>query len=213
MSRKRYYSKRYHSKRRSYSSSSDIDSSVKILLFIIFLPIVLICWLIKLIVKLHKKNDPASQETYCQNESPQISYYGEGDENESEQTTYQQKDSLITDYERYFYNILEGNFGDEYKIQTQVNLASIVKKVDNSKYQNELFRNIDFGIFEKSTLKPLLLIEINDSTHKKGNRYKRDLNVRKILEESGIKLITFYSSYSNKRFYVIDKITKELNNK
>ena len=189
-----------------------------ILVYIIILPILLIYWLIKLIVKLCKKNKAGEQKVYYKEETPTVSNNNDEadddiDENESERTTYQQKDSLITNYEKYFYNILEETLGNEYKIQTQVNLASIVKKVDNSKYQNELFRNIDFGIFEKSTLKPLLMIEINDSTHKNGNRYKRDLNIRKILEESDIKLITFYSSYSNRRDYVIDRITKELNDK
>lgn len=215
---RRYYSRRYYSRRRSYSTSN--GGLVTALIYILFLPFILIYLLIKLIIKLSKKNNSAPQEEFVseanpyQEEPPQVTYYDdEVDDNETEQTTYQQKDSLITDYEKYFYNILEETFGNEYKIQTQVNLASIVKKVDNSKYQNELFRNIDFGIFEKSTLKPLLMIEINDSTHKNSNRYQRDLNVRKILEESDIKLITFYSSYQNKRDYVIDRITKELNDK
>lgn len=219
--------RKYYSRRNMNINNGDIVFFVKLFFYIVFLPFVLIYYLIKLIVKLSKKKkltlqeDESLQEDDLQYKSAHISFYSEEDETSSEktnfqqrdQTTYQQKNSLITDYERYFYNILEETFGNEYKIQTQVNLASIVKKVDNSKYQNELFRNVDFGIFEKSTLKPLLMIEINDSTHKKGNRYKRDLNVRKILEESNIKLITFYSNYPNKRDYVVDRIVKELYDK
>ncbi|WP_289475094.1 DUF2726 domain-containing protein, partial [Klebsiella pneumoniae] len=72
-------------------------------------------------------------------------------------------------------DIFEKNFGDKFKIQSQVNLASVVNKIDMSKYRNELFRNVDFGFFDKETLKPLLLVEINDSTHKIKSRYQRDL--------------------------------------
>ena len=118
---------------------------------------------------------------------------------------------MISNYEKYFYDILEQNFGYEYKVQTQVNLASIITKIDNYKYQNELYRNIDFGIFDKNTLKPLLLIEINDSTHKNSKRYKRDMKVREIISEAKIKLITFYSSYKNETKYVVERIKKSLN--
>lgn len=127
-----------------------------------------------------------------------------------EEKKYEQKDSLLTHHEKYFYDILEENFGINYKVQCQVNLASIINKTEQSKYQNELFRNVDFGIFDKETLKPLLLIEINDSSHKNKNRYERDLKVREILKQSNLNLITFYTSYENKKDYVIQRVKENL---
>lgn len=38
---------------------------------------------------------------------------------------------------------------DKYIIMPQINLASFVQKTRNSKYNNELFKNIDFAIFSK----------------------------------------------------------------
>ena len=38
---------------------------------------------------------------------------------------YGQKESLITSYEAYFYDIFEKNFRVKYKIQTQINLTSV----------------------------------------------------------------------------------------
>ncbi len=218
---RRYYKRNYYRKR-SYSkkSSGNNGSDLKILLYVIFLPVILLFLLIKLIIILIKKinvnriNISSQNNIYLKTTNEIPSYRLDSCEikqDDVQQTTYQQKESLVTEYEKYFYTILEENFGDIYKIQTQVNLASIIKKVDNSKYQNELFRNLDFGIFEKFSLKPLLMIEINDSTHKNVNRYQRDLNVRKILEESNIKLITFYSGYENKKDYVVNRIKNELN--
>lgn len=127
--------------------------------------------------------------------------------------TYSSK-SLLTDYEKYFYNIFKNNFSDIYLIIPQTNLATfIIKQKDFSKqYQNELYRNIDFGFFDKETLTPLLLIEINDNTHSTKDRIYRDKRVKEICTEAEINLITFYSSYENKPGYVINRIINELKN-
>ena len=123
---------------------------------------------------------------------------------------YQPK-SLMTEYEQYFYKILV-ELEDELniKIQPQVNLATILKKENNNKYINELFRNIDFGIFSKDYSKLLLLIEINDKTHKNTERKQRDKKVKEILDNANVKLIKFYSNYPNKKEYVKNRIKKEL---
>lgn len=114
----------------------------------------------------------------------------------------------MTPSELDFYNkikILEKN----YKIIPQVNLASIIN-ITNSKYITELFRNIDFAIFDNEYNELLLLIELNDYTHNKINRRDRDLKVKKICNDAGIKLITFHTKYPNEREYVINRIKKEI---
>ena len=55
-------------------------------------------------------------------------------------------------------------------IVPQVNLASIIQKVSNSRFNTELFRNIDFGIFSADYSKVLLLIELNDESHNNFHR-------------------------------------------
>ena len=93
----------------------------------------------------------------------------------------------------------------------QLNLASIINKEGNYKYRNELFRNIDFGIFSKDYKELLLLIEINDKTHNNYNRRKRDIKVDNIVDNAGIKLIKFYSNYPNKKDYIKNRIREEIN--
>ena len=95
-------------------------------------------------------------------------------------------------------------------IVPQVNLASIIKKVSDSRFNTELFRNIDFGIFSADYSKLLLLIELNDESHEKYNRKKPDIKVHDICNKAGIKLITFYTKYSNEKEYVKNRILKEL---
>ena len=121
--------------------------------------------------------------------------------------------SLMTKYEKYFYNILI-ELKEELSIEVmpQVNLASVINKDTNNKYRNELFRNIDFGIFTKDYEKLLLLIEINDKTHSNYSRKKRDAKIDSILSNAGIKLIKFYSNYPNKKEYVKKRIKDEINN-
>ncbi len=125
--------------------------------------------------------------------------------------TYNKK-QIITDFEMHFYNIIVDEFAKDYVILPQVPLSSIInknKKFDKQ-YQNELYRTIDIGIFDKETRYPLLLIEINDKSHTKANRYQRDLKVREIAEIAEIPLITFYSGYDNTKEYIISRVNKYL---
>lgn len=120
------------------------------------------------------------------------------------------KKKLITKNEIIFYNKLKNVIKDTYLIQTQVNLATVIKKNYNNFRINELFRIVDFGIFDKNTYEPLILIELNDSTHKSKSRYIRDQKVKNILTIANIPLITFYSSYSNNEQYINKRINELL---
>ena len=129
------------------------------------------------------------------------------DEEKSEIKIYERKEFMST-YELLFYEKIK-DLENEYKIVPQVNLATIVKKI-NRGYINELFKNIDFAIFDKDYKNVLLLIEINDSTHNKINRKDRDLKVKKICNDCNIKLITFYTKYPNEKEYDLKRIKEEL---
>lgn len=118
------------------------------------------------------------------------------------------KRNLMTTTELNFYNKFQ-ELEQEYKIVPQLNLGTIVEK-QNKGYRNELFKNIDFAIFSKDFKELLLLIELNDETHNKSNRRKRDKTVKEICNKANIKLITFYTKYPNKKEYVLDRIQEEL---
>ncbi len=126
----------------------------------------------------------------------------------NEETIYTRK-KLMTDYEYKFYDILK-ELEDNYTIVPQLNLAAVVKKINNNRYYSELFRNIDFAIFTKDYQELLLLIELNDQTHNNYNRKDRDLKVKKICNDIGVKLMTFYTKYPNEKAYVINRIKNEL---
>lgn len=123
------------------------------------------------------------------------------------------KKTLMTKNELYFYEILQKNYNDKYIVMPQVNLASIITKNKDfpAQYQNELFRNIDFGLFDKNTMECLLLIEINDNTHNRVDRRQRDDKVKSICEMAGIKLITFYTRHYNYEGYILKCVDNAIN--
>lgn len=127
---------------------------------------------------------------------------------QKEQFKIYKRKEFMTPSELIFYQTLKA-LEPEYKVIPQVNLASIIKKV-NKGYINELFKNIDFAIFDNEFKKVLLLIELNDSTHNQIDRKDRDLKVKKICNDANIKLITFYTKYPNEKEYVINRIKGEI---
>lgn len=189
------YRRRYYKKRVNTSVLSDI---IRVLFYFFAIPFILLYVLIKLIVKLIDSKSNKPKKIDSKNQSISDSQY--------------QAKSLVTQYEKYFLDIIEENFGEDYRVMPQVPLSSIVNKNKefNKQYQNELYRTIDIGIFDKDTFAPLLMIEINDSTHQQSDRYKRDLKVREILDKANIPLLTFYSNMPNKENYVINRVEEYL---
>ena len=67
-----------------------------------------------------------------------------------EKPTYSSKASLMTECEKSFFDAIKNLASPKYIVQPQINLASIINKESHTKYQNELFRNIDFGILDQN---------------------------------------------------------------
>ena len=116
---------------------------------------------------------------------------------------------LMTKTEYKFYkklSILENT----YIILPQLCLISIIKKNYNNKHINELFRIIDFAVFSKDYKELLLLIELNDKTHNSFKRKERDNKVNSLCKIVNVKLITFYTKYSNTQAHVVSRILREI---
>lgn len=123
---------------------------------------------------------------------------------------FEVKNSLMTDCEKEFYNAILKAVPPSYIVIPQVNLASIIRHTDNVKYANDLFRNIDFGIFN-SDFKPIALIEINDKTHEEDkSRQARDYKVKNICNEAEIPLITLWTKYGVNQEYIDKRIAEVL---
>ncbi|MDR0918925.1 MAG: DUF2726 domain-containing protein [Oscillospiraceae bacterium] len=92
----------------------------------------------------------------------------------------------------------------------QIPLSSVVRNIDyRRKYVNELFRTIDYGVFDPN-FKCLLLIELNDYTHNAYDRQLRDKKVAYICYKAQIPLLTFPTKNYHKR-EITDKVIEKLN--
>ena len=103
---------------------------------------------------------------------------------------YFKKYPVLNVNEKRFYNYMRKKLYPNYIITPQVNLQTIIE-TDSNNRNNELFRNIDFGIFDIEMYNPIMLIEINGKQHD-NNMYwiKRDKSVKEILDQANIMLFT-----------------------
>ena len=127
----------------------------------------------------------------------------------SSEKEYYLKTNYLTNYEKKFYNAMKTKLDSRFILIPQVNLQSIVE-TDTYTRNDELYRNIDFGIFESTCFTPLLMIEINGREHKENAyKIKRDNSVKQILEQINV---AFYTIENEEIDYKLEQITNEIKN-
>jgi hypothetical protein len=148
-----------------------------------------------------KKKTHEIKQTSAQNQTEKIRV--------QPRVEYTPKKSIMTNCEKAYYKAIKEIIGSEYILQPQINLASVIEKTSNERYQNELFRNVDFGVFDHD-FRLIVLIEINDQTHIQMDRKIRDAKVHSICEEAGIPLVTFWTQYGVNVQYMKERLSQYL---
>lgn len=105
---------------------------------------------------------------------------------------FKRKDFLLNIPERQFFEGLQQIISADYVVFPQIVLSNIVKVTSTKKgfwtYQNKINRKtLDFVIFEKQYLKPIMAIEYDGKTHNRSDRQERDNFVDNVLNSAGIK--------------------------
>ena len=117
-------------------------------------------------------------------------------EEDIERLPYRKK-YVLTKNEYWFYKNLK-EIADKYgyAILAKIRFADLVEVNDEAgkseymKYFGKIkAKHIDFILCKKENLYPELLIELNDNSHKKEDRIKRDEFVKKIADKVGYKMI------------------------
>ena len=102
---------------------------------------------------------------------------------------YVKKEYLLTQTELKFYRLLKQITNElNLVICPQVTLYEIVNNKDYRDFGKIQSKSIDFVITEPN-LKIRLCIELDDYTHTRGKRIKRDEFINKLFADLGIKLI------------------------
>lgn len=123
---------------------------------------------------------------------------------------YEIKPALMSKNEQSFYRAISDSVPTGYCVFPQINLAAFINRTDNTRFHNELFRNVDFLITNAEYV-PKLVVEINDQTHLSADRKERDERVKNICEEAGIPILKLWTSYGVNPEYIRGRIGEALN--
>ncbi|QSV15467.1 DUF2726 domain-containing protein [Photobacterium ganghwense] len=136
-----------------------------------------------------------------------------GTTDDTTDTQYQPIKRLLTPAERSFYGVLSTCLKDDYLIFCKVRIADVIKPVsglNRSEWQRAFnkisSKHLDFVICDKKDLSILCAVELNDSSHEKATRAKRDAFVSKSLESAGVS----FTEFSAKKSYSISDVSERL---
>ena len=108
---------------------------------------------------------------------------------------YFAREFLLTKAEQKFYGVLKTVVKNKYDIACKVRLADIINCSEinwRKGYGGQIAcKHIDFVLFDPRTSKILLTIELDDKSHDKPARQKRDKFVNKAMQVAGVTLLRF----------------------
>lgn len=114
---------------------------------------------------------------------------------EDKSLPYKKRDYLLTKAERSFYEVLRLVIKNlDVQLFAKVRLADLLylpQKTDKRiSYLNQITgKHVDFVLCDTLNIKPLIAIELDDSSHDQANRQKRDAFVEKALRDAGLPLL------------------------
>ena len=127
---------------------------------------------------------------------------------------YEAKSTLLTKAERSFYGVLSQALDStKYSIFAQVRMADILEpaKTGSRSHWQKAFNQIsskhcDFVICDADTTNIRLIIELDDSSHKKAKRVSRDDFINEAFKQAGLPLMRVPAS----RAYILNDLRIEL---
>jgi len=127
-------------------------------------------------------------------------------ENINYKQVFRKKEYLLTPAELKFYKLLK-TITDKlgYNLFTQVSLYEIVQTQNNLYFNSIKSKSIDFVITQENC-KILLCIELDDISHTREDRIKRDNFINELFEELNIKLLRV----PVQSFYNLEELEKEI---
>jgi hypothetical protein len=137
--------------------------------------------------------------------------FSKSKETASEILPYKLRTNILSPAEFSFYKVLQIAIQNKLEIQCKVRLADIfyTPHGTNISYFNRIARkHIDFLLCNQQTMKPILGIELDDSTHAQPDRIERDLFVDKVFQIAGLPILHLQA----KRAYNPEELMNEIKN-
>ena len=124
---------------------------------------------------------------------------------------YQKREAIVTRNELLFYRELQVAIDGQWAIFAMVRIADLIKVKSGTQkrqsWQNKInCKHIDFVICDQHYLEPVLAIELDDRSHQRADRARRDEFVNAAFESAGLPLLRIKAA----REYFADEIAGEL---
>jgi very-short-patch-repair endonuclease len=128
---------------------------------------------------------------------------------------YRKRNFFMTKSESEFFHILQNVIGEKYYIFAQVHLPTLVDHKIKGQNWFGAFRHIseksvDFVLCDKINISPKLAIELDDKSHEREDRIRRDGEVEKILKEAGFPLLRIKTMNSYDQSWLLKEIDAKL---
>ena len=126
---------------------------------------------------------------------------------------YSQRKLFLTPAERSFYGVLAQAVGTQYRLHTKVRVADVLEPVKGqgrSNWQRAFNRisskHFDYVLCNPDSMRVEMAIELNDKSHAKDSRKRRDEFLLQACNSAGLKLLSFEA----KRAYSIEELRGSL---
>jgi len=127
---------------------------------------------------------------------------------------YKKSNNLLTKTEADFYVYLKAAVNNDFHINKMTRMCDLVdvdKRLSGKKYMS-LFRSIsqyhiDFTLCDPLTFKPVVCIELDDPSHERSARIKRDKKVNKIFADINLPLLRIKTENGSSLFRVGNGMT------
>jgi hypothetical protein len=124
---------------------------------------------------------------------------------------YKRKDYLLSRAERSFFGVLQQAVGSDYLIFAKIRVADLLWMPKGTQGRQGHFnriqaKHIDFVLCDRDSVRPLLAIELDDSSHVADHRSSRDAFVNEALRTAGLPLLRIPC----KAGYNVNTLTEQL---
>lgn len=106
---------------------------------------------------------------------------------------YRLRDDFLSPAELSFHRVLSEAVGKDAAVCPKVNLADIffvVRPNENQSHRNRIAqKHVDFLICRASSMRPIVGVELDDSSHRRSDRQARDEFLNQVFEAAGLPLV------------------------
>ncbi len=124
---------------------------------------------------------------------------------------YRKKKYLLTKSESYFFDVLQRVMGDSFRIFPQIHLSSILEHRIKGQGWDGAFshingKSVDYVLCNKEDYTIVCAIELDDITHNREDRKKRDEEVESIFQQARLPLVRF----ARKKEFTDEEVKKKI---